>query len=151
MIFWWTPNKLFKYYVLDSAHKWSHLGCYDKKNTLLFCFHGDFFTFLSHKNVTLTQQCGHASAEQCQSDVTVVPIVDHLWFWRDFLHGKGLGTFRFWQNFWMFLSDLCQPLCSTSWSMPHKAPTSWDQWYRCTYIIFWVQIMSNLCASCSLQ
>ncbi len=30
MIFWWTPNKLFKDYVLNNAHKWSHHGCYDK-------------------------------------------------------------------------------------------------------------------------
>ncbi len=52
--------------MLNNAHKWFHLGCYDKRNTLLYCFHGDFFTFLSHKNVTLAQQCCHASAEQCQ-------------------------------------------------------------------------------------
>ncbi len=72
MTFWWTPNKLFKNYVLNNAHKWSHLGCYDKRNTLLHSFHGNFFTFLSHKNVTLTQQCCHASAEQyhCSRQMT---------------------------------------------------------------------------------
>ncbi len=68
MIFWWTPNKLFKDYVLNNGDKWSHLGCHDKRNTLLHCFHGDFFNFLSHKNVTLTQQCCQASAEQGHGD-----------------------------------------------------------------------------------
>ncbi len=71
MIFWWTPNKLFKDYALNNAHKWSYLGCHDKRNTLLHCFHGDFFTFLSHKNVTLPLQCCHASAEQCQCPSTL--------------------------------------------------------------------------------
>ncbi len=56
MIFWWTPIKLFKDHVLNNAHKWSHLGRYDKRNTLLHWFHGDLFTFMSHKDVTLTQQ-----------------------------------------------------------------------------------------------
>ncbi len=59
MIFLWTPNKLFKDYVLNNAQNWSHLGCYDKRNTLLHWFHGDFFIFLSHK-----KKCCHASAEQ---------------------------------------------------------------------------------------
>ena len=78
MIFLWAPNKPFKDYALNNAYKWSYLGCYDKRNTLLHCFHGDFFTFLSHKNVTLTLQCCHASAEQCHYVYLVIewPLYD---------------------------------------------------------------------------
>ncbi len=56
MIFEWTPKKLFKDYVLNNAHKWSHLGCYDKRNTYVLIS----WIFL------------HFSSQKCDSYATVL-------------------------------------------------------------------------------